>query len=170
MNTCICCCRVGKCTLLTIMQISDQLSVIGFFWWHQYRISVHAKNLYWYTSTASYNVTCISLLVFSTSEGMEKADTITYKHLAHFLSEKWSSPYSVVMGRPRCSLGFSLLHSSVMCIRRSCSRSKHPCVPPAINLAVDEGYLSPLEQCNNILILCCALLFLIKITMSTRTM
>ena len=25
------------------MQISDQLSVIGFFWWHHYRISVHAK-------------------------------------------------------------------------------------------------------------------------------
>ena len=51
MNTCTCCCRVGKCTLLTIMQISDQLSVIGFFWWHQYRISGHAKNPYRYTST-----------------------------------------------------------------------------------------------------------------------
>ena len=50
MNTCTCCCRVGKCTLLTIMQISDRLSVIGLFWWHQYRISVHAKNAYWYTS------------------------------------------------------------------------------------------------------------------------
>ena len=50
MNTCTCCCRVGKCTLLTIMQISDRLSVIGLFWWHQYRISVHAKNPYRYTS------------------------------------------------------------------------------------------------------------------------
>ena len=36
------------------MQISDQLSVIGFFWWHQYRISGHAKNPYRYTSIASY--------------------------------------------------------------------------------------------------------------------
>ena len=42
--------------------------------------------------TASYNVTCISLLVFSTSVDMEKADTITYKHLAHF-AVVWVSPY-----------------------------------------------------------------------------
>ena len=28
MNTCTCCCRVGKCTLLTIMQISDRVSAI----------------------------------------------------------------------------------------------------------------------------------------------
>ena len=69
---------------------------------------------------------------------MGKADTITYKHLAHLLSEKWSSPYSVVMGRLRCSLGFSLLHPSVMCIRGSRSRSKHPCMPPAVDLAVAE--------------------------------
>ena len=77
---------------------------------------------------------------------MVKADTITYKHLYHLFCEKWSSPYSVAMGRFRCSLEFSLLHSSVMCIRGSHSRSKRPCVPPAVDLAVAEGYLSPLEQ------------------------
>ena len=70
-----------------------------------------------YATASSYNVTCISPLVFSAFVGMEKADTITYKHLAHLLSEKWSSPYSGVMCRLRCSLEFSLLHSSVMCIR-----------------------------------------------------
>jgi len=43
--------------------------------------------------------------------GMGNAATTTYKHLAHLLSEKWSSPYSVVMGWLRCSLGFSLLRS-----------------------------------------------------------
>ena len=75
---------------------------------------------------------------------MGKADT--YKHFAHFLSEKWSYLYSVVMGRLCCSLKFSLLRSSIMCIRRSRSRSKHPCVPPAVDLAVTEGHLSPLEQ------------------------
>ena len=84
---------------------------------------------------------------------MGKADTITYKHLAHLLSEKWSSPYSVVMGRLRCSLGFSLLHSSIMCIRESCSRSKCPCVPPAVDLAVVEGHLSLLEQYNVYIVL-----------------
>ena len=41
----------------------------------------------------------------------------------------------------RCSLGFSLLHSSVMCIRGSRSGSKHPCVPPAVDLVVAEGHL-----------------------------
>ena len=74
------------------------------------------------------------------------ADTITYKHLAHLLSEKWSSTYSVVMGRLCCSLGFSLLRSSVMCIRGSHSRSKRLCVPPAVDLAVAKRHLSPLEQ------------------------
>jgi len=72
---------------------------------------------------------------FSTSGGMGRA---AYKHFTRLLSEKWSSPYTVVMG---CSLGFSLLHSSIMCIRGLHSRSKHPCVPPAVDLAVAEGHL-----------------------------
>ena len=80
-------------------------------------------------------------LVFSSSGGMGKAVTTTYKHLAQLLSEKWSSPYSVVMGWLRCSLGFSLLHSSIMCIRGSRSHSKRVGVPPAIDLAVAEGHL-----------------------------
>ena len=37
-------------------------------------------------------------LVFSSSGGIGKAATTTYKHLAQLLSEKWGSPYSVVMG------------------------------------------------------------------------
>jgi len=77
-------------------------------------------------------------LVFS---GMGRAVTTTYKHLACLLREKWSSPYSVAMSWLHCSLGFSLLHSSIMYIRGSCSRSKHPCVLPAIDLAVAEGHL-----------------------------
>jgi len=80
-------------------------------------------------------------LVFSSSGGMGKAVTTTYKHLAHLLSEKWSSPYSVVMGWLRCSLGFSLLRSSIMCIRSFQSRSKRPGVPLAIDLAIAEGHL-----------------------------
>ena len=104
---------------------------------------------------------------------MGKADIIAYQQLAYLLSEKRSFPYSVVMGWFRCSLGFSLLRSSIMCIRGLCSRSKHPCVPPAVNFAVAEGRLSPLEQqCNSyILILyCVCFFFLMKIVMSTRTM
>jgi len=68
-----------------------------------------------------HKVECSSFtpLVFSSSGGMGKAATTTYRHLAHLLREKWSSPYSVVMGWLRCSLGFSLLHSSIMCIHVS---------------------------------------------------
>ena len=80
-------------------------------------------------------------LAFSSSGGMGKVATTTYKHLAQLLSEKWSSPYSVVMGWLRCSLGFSLLRSSIMCTRGSQSRSKCPGVPLAIDLAIAEGHL-----------------------------
>ena len=73
-------------------------------------------------------------LVFSSSGGMGKGATTTYKHLAHLFSEKWSSSCSVVMGWLHCSLGFSLLHSSIMCICGSRSWSKHPGVPSAIDL------------------------------------
>ena len=58
-------------------------------------------------------------LVFSSSGGMGKAATTAYKHLGQLLSEKWSSSYSVMMGWLCCSMGFSLLRSSIMCIRGS---------------------------------------------------
>ena len=47
---------------------------------------------------------------FSSSGGMGKAATTTYKHLAQLLSMKWSSPYSVVMSWLHCSLGLLLHH------------------------------------------------------------
>ncbi len=37
-------------------------------------------------------------LVFSSSGGMGKAATVTYQRLASLLSDKWNSPYSVIMG------------------------------------------------------------------------
>jgi len=78
------------------------------------------------------------LLVFSTSGGMGRAATTTYKHLVRLISEK-EFPIFCGDGWLRCSLGFSLLRSSIMCIRGSRSKSKHPCVPPAVDLA--EGHL-----------------------------
>ena len=49
---------------------------------------------------------------------------------------------SVIMGWLRCSLGFSLLCSSLMCLRGSHSSSGSPGVPVAVNLAVAEGRLA----------------------------
>ena len=78
-------------------------------------------------------------LVFSSSGGMGKAATVTYKRLASLLSDKWNSPYPVVMGWLRCSLGFSLLRSSLMCLCGSRSSSGSPGVPSSV---VAEGHLA----------------------------
>ena len=48
-------------------------------------------------------------LVFSSLGGMVRTATVTYRCLASLLNDKWNSPYSVIMGWLRSSLGFSLL-------------------------------------------------------------
>ena len=85
-----------------------------------------------------------SPLVFSTSGGMGASTTVAYKRLAFLLSAKWKTPYSRVMSWLRCRLGFSLLHSAIMCIRGSRSSSGRPLrghVPASIDLALEEGRL-----------------------------
>ena len=71
-----------------------------------------------------------------------RAATVTYKRLASLLSDKWNSPYPVVMGWLRCSLGFSLLRSSLMCLCGSRSSSGSPGVPSSVHAAVAEGHLA----------------------------
>jgi len=85
-----------------------------------------------------------SPLVFSTSRGMGASTTVTYKRLAFLLSSKWQTPYCKVMSWFRCRLEFSLLHSSIMCLRGSCSSSDHPFkgrVPASVDVALVEGVL-----------------------------
>ena len=79
-------------------------------------------------------------LVFSSLGGMRKATTVMYRRLANLLSDKWNSPYSLIMGWLR-SLSFSLLRSSLMCLRGSRSSSGSPGVPAATDLVVAEGRL-----------------------------
>ena len=84
-----------------------------------------------------------SPLVFSTSGGMGASTTAAYKYLAFLLSRKWKSPYCRVSWL-RCCLGFSLLHSAIMCMRGSRSSSGHPFkghVPASVDLALEEGHL-----------------------------
>ena len=77
-------------------------------------------------------------LVFSTSRGMGRAATVTYKRLASLLAMKRELPYSVIMGWLRCQLSFSLLRSAVICLR-GC-RSAYNNVPSySMNIAVHEG-------------------------------
>ena len=64
-------------------------------------------------------------LVMSLTGGLGREATSMYKRLASLLSTKCDQPYSKVMGWLRCWLSFSLLHSSVLCIRGTCSSSGH---------------------------------------------
>ena len=48
-------------------------------------------------------------LVFSTAGGMGRAATATIQRLAGLLSEKWNTPYSVLMNWLCCRFTFALL-------------------------------------------------------------
>ena len=54
-----------------------------------------------------------ALLVFSSSGDMGMAATTMYKHLAHLLSGKRNSLYSLMVGWLHCCLDFSLVHSGL---------------------------------------------------------
>ena len=77
----------------------------------------------------------------SSSGGTGKAATVTYRRLASLLSNLWKSSYSVIMGWLHCSLGFSLLCYSLMCLHGSRSSSGSPGVPAAVDLDIAEGRL-----------------------------
>ena len=82
-------------------------------------------------------------LVFSTSGSMSKTATIVYKRLASLHPEKFDKPYSKTIHWLRCRLSFSLLRSSIMCIRGSRSAFHRPAslMTPGDNLdlACAEG-------------------------------
>ena len=69
----------------------------------------------------------------------------TFKCLvAFFLSLMWKTPYCRLMSWLYCPLSFSLLHSTIMCIRGSHSSSIHPHrghVPASFDLALEKGHL-----------------------------
>ena len=58
-------------------------------------------------------------LVFSTSGGMGKSASTFYRRLASLMAEKHNQTYANTMKWIRCQLNFSLIRSSIMCIRGS---------------------------------------------------
>ena len=83
-------------------------------------------------------------LVLSLTGGLEKAATVCYKRLASMLSSKHDQPYSSTIAWIRCALSFSLLRSSIQCIRGARSTVGHTMrqpVPP-IDLVTSEAGLS----------------------------
>ena len=83
-------------------------------------------------------------LVFSTTGGLAPAATTFYKRLASVLAEKWNQPYSSTIRWLRCRLSFSILRSSIMCIRGARSSAhKFQCqLEAAVDLTVADSNLT----------------------------
>ena len=78
-------------------------------------------------------------LVFTTSGGMGKCASVTYKRLASLLSTKQEQSYGSTIAWVRCCLSFSLLRSSIMCLRGARSSQGRAFRSSAIDLAVAEA-------------------------------
>ena len=82
-------------------------------------------------------------LVFSTTGGMGRQASIFYSRLASLLAEKRHQPNGTTMGWLRCHLSFSLLRSTILCIRGS--QSSHnviPQLPAFIDLVISESHVA----------------------------
>ncbi|XP_064404503.1 uncharacterized protein LOC135349822, partial [Halichondria panicea] len=76
-------------------------------------------------------------LILSSTGGLGRSATSTYKRLASLLSTKWDQPYSTTMGWIRCRLSFSLLRSAITCIRGARSSQGHATRQPPIDLVTN---------------------------------
>ena len=83
-------------------------------------------------------------LVMSLTRGLGNAASVCYKRLASLISAKRDASYSCTMAWIRCSLSFSLLRSSIQCIRGARSTTglafKQP-IPP-LDLVSSEARFS----------------------------
>ena len=82
---------------------------------------------------------CFSPLVFSVSGGMGPTAKVVYKKLAAMSASKHSQPYSQTINWLRCRLSFSLLRSSIMCLRGSRSSTNHPKYPQIQEAAIEQA-------------------------------
>ena len=82
---------------------------------------------------------CFSPLVFSASGGMGPTAKVVYKKLAAMIASKHNQPYSQTINWLRCRLSFSLLRSSIMCLRGSRSSANHPANPQFQEAAIEQA-------------------------------
>ena len=83
-------------------------------------------------------------LVFSASGGMAPAATITFKRLASLIAEKQQQDYNKTIAWIRCLLSFSLVRSSVMCLRGARSSYHRPAKPDfdtPLDVALSDGHV-----------------------------
>ena len=67
----------------------------------------------------------VTPLILSCTGGLGPQATTSYKRLASLLCTKWNQAYSLTIMWLRCRLAYSLLRSSVMCIREARSHLGH---------------------------------------------
>ena len=104
-------------------------------------------------------------LVFNTSGGASPLTTTFIKHLASLLAEKSDHEYSTVLCWLRARLNFSLLRSSITCVRGSRSTRGHARWDNNPELAVNETRLSSdytISLINTIKIYYYSIIFTIK--------
>lgn len=65
-------------------------------------------------------------LVMSCTGGLGNGSKVFYKRLASLLALKWNQPYSTTISWIRCCLSYSLIRSSIRCIRGHRSTCGHP--------------------------------------------
>ena len=82
-------------------------------------------------------------LILSCTGGLGPQVTTSYKCLASLLSAKWNQAYSLTIMWLRCRLAYSLLRSSVMCIRGARSHLGHymSATQPPLDLVSREALL-----------------------------
>ena len=84
-----------------------------------------------------------SPLVFTSSGGQAKECSLFYSRLAGMIAEKRNQPKSIVTAWLRCRLGFSLLRSSLLCLRGSrVLRHFQPASETDFDVAVNRGRLN----------------------------
>ena len=83
-------------------------------------------------------------IVMSATGGLAKEATNFYRRLASLLAEKWDQPYSSTLHWLRCSISFSVLRSSIRCIRGARSSRGHPIKLSPVDLVSAEASLQPL--------------------------
>ena len=82
-----------------------------------------------------------TLLVFSTSGGMEKLAQTVYACLGHLLSIKQQTRYAATMELIWYKISFSLMRAAITCLRGAQSSANHESrTCDSVHLAVTEGH------------------------------
>ena len=108
------------CSILTLLQ-TDNPSYVA----TSYRCHENLKKRTYEQRIREVEHGSFTPLVLSATGGLGRAATVSYRRLASLLSTKWDQPHSTTMGWLRCRLSFSLLRSSILCIRGARSSSGH---------------------------------------------